>query len=111
MKDILQKKIFDIAYRANVPIDLLPSINISNDYAKPYIEIQDNYYYYVIRERGEEYERTLYFDIKKLLYRVFDDISFDMAKMINFNSESGEYVFYLLEKKKEIFNNMKSLIG
>jgi hypothetical protein len=58
---------------------LLPEINNSNDFAKPFIEIDNYGYNYVCRERGEEIFRKNPFDIDELLYEVFDNVTFEMA--------------------------------
>lgn len=58
---------------------LLPEINNSNDFAKPFIEIDRYGYNYVCRERGEEIFRKVPFDIDELLYEVFDNVTFEMA--------------------------------
>lgn len=44
----------------------------------PYIEIYNNIIYYIIREQGVEYERTIYHNIDDLLYRIFEDINFEL---------------------------------
>jgi hypothetical protein len=58
---------------------LLPEINNSNDFAKPYIEIDQYGYNYVCRERGVERFRKLPFDIDELIYEVFHDVTSEMA--------------------------------
>ena len=58
---------------------LLPEINNSNDFAKPFIEIDGYGYNYVCRERGEEIFRKIPFDIEELLFEVFDNVTFEMA--------------------------------
>lgn len=79
MQDNINSKITEIAKKLQIPLEYLPEINIYNDYAKPYIEIYNNIIYYIIRERGVEYERTIYHNIDDLLYRIFEDISFELG--------------------------------
>ncbi len=58
---------------------LLPEIDNSNDFAKPFIEIDRYGYNYVCRERGQEIFRKMPFDIDELLYEVFDNVTSEMA--------------------------------
>ncbi len=65
--------------KINGDIELLPEINQSNDFAKPFIELDEHGLYYVCRERGEEIFRKVPFDLDELLYEIFDAVTFEMA--------------------------------
>jgi hypothetical protein len=45
--------------KINGDIELLPEINQSNDFAKPFIELDEHGLYYVCRERGAEMFRKV----------------------------------------------------
>lgn len=81
--DILKNVSANLIYYANkihAPLSILPLINESNDFAKPFIEVDDSgLIYLIVRERGEEYERYITDTIDALLYWVFRDITFTMA--------------------------------
>lgn len=77
-EEVIYVKMLEIAEASGISLDSLPSINQSNDYAKPYIELFNGIAYYVIRERGIEYTRLIYDDIDLLLRKIFEDIVEEM---------------------------------
>lgn len=103
----LELKIKELADKIEVPNNLLPEINESNDYAKPYIDIGiGDLFYYVIRERGIEYERTFYKNTNELLYRIFKDISFEMAQKYELKNriEKQDFRILLFKRQEELMN-------
>ncbi|MEZ4973092.1 MAG: Imm63 family immunity protein [Cyclobacteriaceae bacterium] len=77
--DDLRKRLETELKKIDGDIGLLPEINNSNDFAKPFIEIDRYGYNYVCRERGEEIFRKIPFDLDELFYEVFDNLTFEMA--------------------------------
>src|SRR5687767_203022 len=77
--DDLRKRLEIELTKIDGDIGLLPEINNSNDFAKPFIEIDRYGYNYVCRERGEEIFRKIPFDTDELLYEVFDNLTFEIA--------------------------------
>jgi hypothetical protein len=77
--DDLRKRLEIELNKIDGDIGLLLEINNSNDFAKPFIEIDRYGYNYVCRERGDEIFRKIPFDIDELLYEVFDNVTFEMA--------------------------------
>ena len=57
----------------------LPTYGRSDDFARPHIEVSGSEYHYVIVERAREEERARYTNLDDLLFRVFRDITFDLA--------------------------------
>lgn len=110
----LELQIRSLANKINAPASLLPQINESNDYAKPFIEFggMDDFYY-VIRERGVEYERALYRDEQELLYRIFKDITFEMAinYELNNRSHSQDFRIILFRKQEELLTLLNNNWG
>jgi len=59
--------------------DLLPTYGVSRDFGYPHIEVDDRRYHFVIVERGQELDRFSTPQLKELLYRVFESVSFVLA--------------------------------
>lgn len=103
----LEFKIAELANKIVAPIDLLPQINQSNDFAKPYIDVGNgDVIYYVIKERGVEYERVLYVNEDELLYRIFKDITIEMAQKYELRNriESQDFRILLFKGQGELMN-------
>nr|WP_314499854.1 Imm63 family immunity protein [uncultured Chryseobacterium sp.] len=95
-----------LANEINVPKNLIPEINVSNDFAKPFIDTdrEEKFFYYVIRERGVEHKRDFYGDVQELLYRVFKDITFVMAADFELRNriENQDFRILLFKKQEEL---------
>jgi hypothetical protein len=57
----------------------LPTDEFSDDSARPHIEADSRGYYYVVREKGEERQRTFTIDPDDLLYWVFEHATSSLA--------------------------------
>ena len=55
-----------------------PTYGVSEDFARPHIEVNATYDY-VIVERGQERDRKSFDSLDGLLEQIFDDITFGMA--------------------------------
>lgn len=77
--DDLTKRLEQELLKIDGDVELLPEINNSNDFAKPFIEIDRYGYNYVCRERGEEISRKMPLDLDGLIFEVFKDITSTMA--------------------------------
>lgn len=75
------KKIADeLALKIKAPTNLLPSYGQQTWDAHPYIEVDNlGFMYYIISERGQEYERKMTDKIDDLLYWIFANVTFSMA--------------------------------
>lgn len=78
-KEELKLEILRLSKIINVPEHLIPTFDYSKDFARPHIEIQEQEYHFVIIERGQELERRKAFEIKEILFWIFDKITFSMA--------------------------------
>lgn len=84
-----------------VPKEFIPQINVSNDFAFPYIDIGfGGEIYLVVRERGVEYERTYYPEVDLLIKEVFKRIAFQLAVRDEAQNRENEaaYSFDKIEK-------------
>lgn len=75
----IKTRVNNLAKLINVPKDSLPTYGYSRDFAYPHIEVDQIQYHYVIVERGQEIERKSTNDLNKLLYWIFDSITFELA--------------------------------
>ncbi len=107
--EALEKKIKEnIIKLGEVPDYLIPKINISNDYAYPYLEIQnDGTIYIVIRERGVEYDRDLCINIDNAIFKLFEKITFELA--LNEEKGSSDYSLERIKsRQKELLDMLFS---
>lgn len=101
-KNEIELKIEQLGIKINAPIHLIPEVDESNDFAKPYIDIgYGDVFYYVIRERNVEYERILYKNEDELLYRIFKDITFEMATKYELENRNNDQDFRVILFKKQ----------
>ncbi|WP_163323020.1 Imm63 family immunity protein [Draconibacterium mangrovi] len=76
----IRKKVKELAWKINVPDDLLPYYNYSNGEQSPLIEIASNgKLHYVRIERGTEFERKTTEDVDELLYWIYSGITATMS--------------------------------
>lgn len=103
----VKEKLLEYAKKIAAPGDLIPLINESNDFAYPYIEIDNSgVMYVVLRERGVEIKRNFAGRIEDLLYLVFGYITSSMAYKYEAenrieNQDSRKVIF---EKQIELLN-------
>jgi len=92
----------------DVPEEFIPQINVSNDFASPYIDIGfGGAVYLVVRERGVEYERTYYPEVDLLIKEVFRRIAFQLAVRDEAEHRKNEaaYSFEKIEKLQQDYLN------
>jgi hypothetical protein len=59
--------------------DVLPTYGYSNGDALPHVEADSAGYYFVIAERGTEFERHLYLNTDEILYAIFENVTLRLA--------------------------------
>ena len=92
---------------------LLPEINNSNDFAKPFIEIDRYGYNYICLDRGLEVFRKMPFDTDELLYEVFDDVTFEMAIKweLKNRKENEDVRLQLFAKQVDLMTKINKAFG
>ena len=76
----IKKRVDELASKIDAPSNLLPSFGQQTWDAHPYIEVDSlGFMFYIISERGQEYERSMTDKIEDLLYRIFSTVTFTMA--------------------------------
>jgi len=75
----IKAEVHRLAAQIGAPADLLPTYGYSDDSARPHIEVDSRGYHYVVIERGEESSRVIIVEFDELLYRIFKDVTFDLA--------------------------------
>lgn len=78
-KKALIARIKELASVIGAPDSLLPAVDVPNDFAYPYVLMEDPVLQYVIRERGEILQNRQTSDLEELLYWIFQDVTFNMA--------------------------------
>lgn len=104
--DEIKRIISEYGEKIKAPKDLLPVFGI-NDFATPYIEIDNSgNYNYVIRERGVEYERKIFIGIELLIFEVFKDVTFSMATDFELKNriENQDCRILIFNKKEELLS-------
>jgi len=99
----LEKKIRKAIMKLDgIPEYLIPKINVPNDYAYPYVEIENNgTIYIVVREKGVEYERVICLDVSDTILKLFEKITFELA--VNEEKNNLKYsIENLKNKQKEL---------
>ena len=111
--DELRRKLNDEVKKISNDLILLPEINNSNDFAKPFIEIDKYGYNYVCRERGEEIFRKLPFNLDDLLYEVFSDVTFELASKweVKNRKESEDFRLQLFAKQVQLMSAINKDFG
>jgi len=109
----LRRKLEEEIKKISNDLTLLPEINNSNDFAKPFIEIDRYGYNYVCRERGEEIFRKLPFDLNDLLYEVFNDVTFELATKweVKNRDENKDFRLLLFAKQVQLMSTINENFG
>lgn len=102
----IKSVISEIAKKIEAPDNLLPVYSI-NDFAIPYIEIDnEGNYNYVVRERGEEYERKIFKTDDELLFEVFINVTSLMATDYELQNrvENQDCRILIFSKKEDLLS-------
>jgi len=105
----IKKKVNELALKINAPKNLLPTYNQIIGDATPCIEVDNNgYMYYVISERGEEYERKRTDKIDDLLYWIFASVTFSMSCKYELNNriENKDCRRIMFAKQEELLGQL-----
>ena len=68
-----------LASKINAPENLLPTYGYSEDFARPHIEVDSRFYFYVVVERGQELDRKWAPFLDQLLEWIFVGVTSQMA--------------------------------
>lgn len=111
--DDLRKRLEAELKKIDGDVGLLPEINNSNDFAKPFIEIDKYGYNYVCRERGQEIFRKIPFDIDELLYEVFENLTFEMATKweVKNRKENEDFRLQMFAKQVDLITRINKDFG
>lgn len=61
------------------PANLLPTFGRNEDGARPEIQVDTDGYHFIVIERGQEIQHSVFLQLEELLYEVFEGITFSMA--------------------------------
>jgi hypothetical protein len=103
----IETLVIDLADKIGAPKLFLPSFGSSDGTGRPHIESASNgQLYFVIAERGEEYDGQFATNIKDLLYRVFSQVTFRMA-----NDHEIKHRIPTQDVRRLVFEKQESLLG
>ncbi len=103
----IRKKVDEFTLKINAPKNLLPSYGQQTKDAHPYIKVDDlGHMFYIVSERGEEYEKKMTSKIDELLYWIFADITFIMARDYEFENRIENK-----DSRRMIFDKQEMLLG
>lgn len=68
----------ELGARLNLPVGAFDHLGVRNDFAQPFIVV-DEHYHYVVCERGTEFERRSTLERDEILYWIFEGVTFDLA--------------------------------
>jgi len=75
----IKSRVDELAQKIGAPQSLLPAYGHSNPNEGAHVEVGTLTYYYVITERGQETSRYAAFDLDELLYKIFANVTFELA--------------------------------
>lgn len=75
----IETRVNELAKVIGAPQGILPTYGYSEQTARPHVEVGSAAYYHVTAERGRETSRHAAVDIDELLYRIFADVTFELA--------------------------------
>jgi len=105
-KETLIAKIREMASAINAPESTLPAVGEWNDFANPYVMIDDGAYHYLVRERGETLQDRKTHDLNELLYWIFQDVTFNMAVQFETKHRVANQDF-----RRMLFDHQLQLLG
>lgn len=105
--DDIKIKAEELAVKIGAPLNSLPSYGQLKWDAHPYVEIDTlGFMYFIVSERGEEYERRMTDNLDDLLYWIFADVTFSMACTYELkNRVEGK------DCRRIIFDKQEELLG
>jgi hypothetical protein len=102
----IKSEVDQLARKIRAPESLLPTYGRTRDAAHPHIEVDERGYHYVVVERGEELNRTTTGDIDKLLYHVFEGVTFSLACEYAVRNRTG-----LRDFRRQLFRRQTELLS
>lgn len=103
----IQQQVETLGTRINAPQTLLPTYGYSADGARPHIELdRAGNFHFVVVERGQELERQTTAVLDKLLFWVFDAITFSMACAFELKNRNKAQDF-----RRILFSKQEELLG
>jgi hypothetical protein len=103
----IQNSVSELAEKINAPTYLLPTFGSPIGDATPNIEVDNlGLYYFVISERGTEYERKTTSDLNDLMYWIFSGVTFSMACDYELKNRIEDK-----DSRRIIFAKQKELLG
>lgn len=104
----IQADIKRLAKMIKLPAKMFSKLWFNHDLSEPYILVEGNLYLYLATERGVETLRFETSDYDRLLYTVFNDLTYDHASYLyldsadfSVNNDERLFIFPLQQKMME----------
>ncbi len=105
--DGIKEKVDELALIINAPRIYFPTYDVIKGDGTPCVQVDKaGFMYYVISERGNEYERKLTDNPDDLFYWIFEHITFDMASDYELNNRIADK-----DSRRIMFSKQEELLG
>ncbi|NEU07861.1 hypothetical protein GZH53_06010 [Flavihumibacter sp. R14] len=107
--DDIKKIVDELALKINAPTNLLPSYGQQTWDSHPYIEVDNlGFMFYIISERGQEYQRKMTDKIDDLLYWIFANVTFSKASEYELKNriEDKDCRRIMFDKQEELLGQL-----
>ncbi|MFJ2990941.1 Imm63 family immunity protein [Collimonas sp. NPDC087041] len=101
----IQSLIYEYGAKINAPINLLRIFDSPQSDGTPYIKITDDSYFYIVEERGCEFERLQTDDLDVLCYWLMKNVVFNISIKyeLEHRIESQDFRKILFFKQLQLF--------
>ena len=77
----IEIKVNELAQKIGAPQNILPTYGYSEQTGRPHVEVSSWAYYYVVAQSGQEVSRYPTLHADELLYKIFVDVTLELAVM------------------------------
>ncbi len=102
----IESKVNELSRIIKADPKLLPTYGYTEDFAHPHIEVDDKGMHFVVIERGQEIYRKTTNNIDKLLYWIFESITFSISSDFELKNRNKREDF-----RKIMFSKQEELLG
>ena len=103
----IEGKVREFAHIINAPQDFIPTFGYSNESGLPHIEIQNDTYYLVVSENGQQVSKKNTKDPDELLFMIIDTITLSMAcERMKSDTNYESLIMRLFQAQKNIISKI-----
>ena len=75
----IEIRVNELAQKIGASQNILPTYGYSEQTARPHVEVSPWAYYYVVAQSGQEVSRFATLQVDELLYKIFVEVTFELA--------------------------------